>query len=218
MDSSSWDQRYSASDLVWSATPNQWVTEVASDLPAGRVLDLAGGEGRNALWLAEQGWQALVVDFSAVALERAQALAGQRLGPDADQRLATLRADLETFTPVPEAFDLVLVVYLQVPPQTRGPILRAAASAVAPGGRLLVVAHHTKNLTEGVGGPQDRSRLYTEADVTDDIADSGLVIERAETVLREVTTDNGPAHAIDTLVLARNPTDPRTPTTEETQP
>lgn len=219
MDSSSWDARYSAaSDLVWSATPNQWVTQVASDLPAGRVLDLAGGEGRNAVWLAERGWQSLVVDFSAVALERARALALQRLGRDADQRLATLRADLETFTPEPEGFDLVLVVYLQVPPVARGPVLRAAAGAVALGGRLLVVAHHTKNLTQGVGGPQDRSLLYTEADVTDDLAGSGLVIERAETVLREVATDDGPAHAIDALVLAHNPTDPTPPTTEETRP
>ncbi len=80
MDSSMWDERYSGSDLVWSATPNQWVEQVAAERPPGRVLDLAGGEGRNALWLADRGWKATVVDFSHVALDRADNLVAERFG------------------------------------------------------------------------------------------------------------------------------------------
>ena len=71
MDAEQWDQRYDQADLVWSAAPNRWVEEVTGSLSPGRVLDLAAGEGRNALWLAGRGWRATAVDFSRVALDRA---------------------------------------------------------------------------------------------------------------------------------------------------
>ena len=74
MNSASWNERYAANDLVWSLEANRWVVEVASDLEPGRALDLAAGEGRNAIWLVEQGWEAKAVDFSEVAIERAKAL------------------------------------------------------------------------------------------------------------------------------------------------
>ena len=60
MDSSAWDERYSGNDLAWSSTPNQWVGQLAAELPPGCVPGLAGGEGRNALCLADRGWQATV--------------------------------------------------------------------------------------------------------------------------------------------------------------
>lgn len=201
MDSSSWDERYAGSDLVWSATPNQWVEQVAAGLAPGRVLDLAGGEGRNALWLAERGWQATVVDFSQVGLDRARALAVERFGAD-DERLVTVRADLLTYPPEPGSFDLVLVVYLHLVAEARRTVLRMAAAAVAPGGRLLVVAHDPTNLTAGVGGPQDPRVLFTGEDVEADIEGTGLVIERSESVLRTVETENGPREAVDSLLVA----------------
>ena len=71
MDDKNWDERYSGSDLVWSATPNRWVADFAAGLVPGRALDVAGGEGRNSLWLIESGWDATIVDFSEVALDRA---------------------------------------------------------------------------------------------------------------------------------------------------
>jgi SAM-dependent methyltransferase len=215
VNSSTWDQRYAGTDLVWSATPNQWVEEVAAGLAPGRVLDLAGGEGRNSLWLADRGWQATVVDFSRVALDRASSLAAERFGDD-DGRLITVHADLLSYLPEPEAFDLVLVVYLQLVAGERRAVLQRAATAVAPGGLLLVVAHDSTNLTTGVGGPQDASVLYTVADVEADIAGAGLVITRSETVLRTVATENGPRNAVDALLLAARPTSPST-TTMETQ-
>ena len=83
MDASEWDRRYAAADLVWSAGPNAVVAREADDLPPGRALDLASGEGRNAIWLAERGWRVTAVDFSAVATERTRQLAAGRLGADA---------------------------------------------------------------------------------------------------------------------------------------
>jgi SAM-dependent methyltransferase len=205
VDSSTWDERYSGDELVWSSTPNQWVEQVAALLTPGSVLDLAGGEGRNALWLADRGWQATVVDFSQVALDRARDLAAERFG-DQDGRVTTQRADLLTYQPRPGSFDLVLVSYLHLVADARRTVLRMASGAVGPGGLLLVVAHDSTNLARGVGGPQDPAVLYTPQDIEGDIAGCGLQIERSEAVARTVATDQGPRDAVDALLLARKNT------------
>jgi SAM-dependent methyltransferase len=202
MSTEMWDGRYAASDLVWSSTPNTWVEQLASGLRPGRALDLAGGEGRNALWLAERGWDATVVDFSGVALERAQALAAQRLGERVTQ-FHVEQADLLHYSPHLHEYDLVLVVYLQIPAEERWLVLRAAAAALAPGGRLIVVAHDSRNLEHGFGGPQDPSPLYSAQDIVDDLEVTDLVVERADTGTRAVTTDSGPHNALDAIVVVR---------------
>ena len=196
-----WDERYAANDAVWSRTPNVWVEQVTSGLMPGNALDLAAGEGRNGLWLAENGWDATAVDFSQVALDRAATWAAQRLG-DGPGRLITVVADLLEYRPT-STFDLVLVVYLHLPAEQRRQVLRqAAASAVGPGGRLLAVAHDSTNLTDGVGGPQDPGVLYTAQDVADDIAGLGLAPVRLERVRRLVTTPDGAQReAVDALAL-----------------
>jgi SAM-dependent methyltransferase len=199
MDSTQWDARYAQTDLVWSAEPNQWVVQVAQDLPPGTVLDLGAGEARNALWLAEKGWQATAVDFSAVATERARALSDQHLGPNAE-RLTTITADLLTYRP-DTSFDLVLVVYIHLQARYRRLVLGAAASAVAPGGLLLVVGHDRSNLTKGRGGPQDPAVLFTAQDVVEDLSTSGLDRLRAERVTRQV----GDGSAVDALALFHRP-------------
>ena len=122
MDSEAWDRRYADRELVWTSEPNRFLVAEAAALPAGRVLDVACGEGRNAVWLAERGWRVTGVDFSEVGLEKARALAKAR-GVQAEW----VAADLLDYTPEPQAFDLVLVFYLQVPAAERRPIVRAAA-------------------------------------------------------------------------------------------
>ena len=154
MDSTTWDKKYMDSQLLWSADANIWVKDLTQDLPAGTALDIAAGEGRNALWLVQRGWEVTAVDFSVVALQRARALADEHLGRDAD-RLTTLQADVETWVPKARSYDLVLVAYLHLPEQLRRPVMRAAAEAVAPGGTLLVVGHDLENLGSGLGGPQN---------------------------------------------------------------
>jgi len=205
MDSTAWNQRYEGSELVWSAAPNIWVQQLTEDLPVGTVLDIAAGEGRNALWLASRGWKATAADFSTVALQRVRSLAQEQLG-DAAGRVSTLEADVETWVPDARSYDLVLVVYLQIPQPQRSTIMRAAAEAVAPGGTLLVVGHDSANLTSGHGGPQDPAVLYTPQDIAADIEPTHLVIVREETAVRSLTDNEGrPAKALDALVLARRP-------------
>ncbi len=193
-----WDRRYTGSELLWTAQPNRFLVDKSSDLSPGRALDVACGEGRNAVWLAEQGWQVTGVDFSEVALEKASERAELR-----DVKAEWVLADLLDYRPAPRAFELVIVFYLQVPPAERREILRAAADAVAVGGRLLLVAHDSSNLEHGHGGPQNPVVLYTAADVVADLDDTGLEIERAELVGRPVETPDGERTALDALVRAR---------------
>lgn len=202
MDSSAWDERYAATDLVWSATPNVFVEEITGSLPPGRVLDIAAGEGRNALWLAERGWTATAADFSSVAVERAQRLAAERLG-DAAARFTAVVADATMPDGDATQYDLVLVVYLHLPAPQRRLAIRNAAAKVAPGGTLLVVGHHSDNIAHGVGGPQDPAVLFTESDVVADLDGTGLTVARAERVLRTVSPE-GP-QAVDALVVATRP-------------
>ena len=199
MDASSWNERYAAADLVWSLAPNAFVVEELSDLPPGRALDLAAGEGRNALWLAERGFEVEAVEFSPVAIDKARQLASHR-----GLELTLTLADLTDPSPPPLApADLVLLAYLHLPRAAEAEVLRHAAAWVAPGGTLLVVAHARRNLTEGVGGPQDPTLLPTPTEVTEALAGTGLVIDRAEEVTREV--EDQPRPAIDVLVRAHRP-------------
>lgn len=186
MDAAAWDERYAASELVWSREPNQFVAAELADLAPGTAVDLAAGEGRNAIWLAGLGWSATAVDFSQVALDK-----GRRLAGDLD--VTWVCADATTWQP-PTPVDLVVIAYLQVPAEDRRRAVRGAARMLAPGGTLLLVAHDSTNLAEGTGGPQDPAVLMTAADVLDDLDGlEGLDLEvvRAERVAREVTAADG---------------------------
>ncbi|WP_030234685.1 class I SAM-dependent methyltransferase [Streptomyces sp. NRRL S-350] len=185
MDSQDWDDRYAASELVWGTAPNRWVVRELTGHAPGHALDLAAGEGRNAIWLAAQGWEVTGLDFSAVALERAERLAADLPAELAD-RLTWRHGDARTFEAPAAGYDLVLVAYLQLPAADRRTALRRAAEALAPGGTLLVVGHDLSNLTEGIGGPQDPAVLFTPEEVLADLADLGLRTVRAERVLRPV--------------------------------
>jgi SAM-dependent methyltransferase len=193
-----WNCRYQGDDLLWTERPNRFLVAEAEELTPGRALDLACGEGRNAVWLAEEGWQVTGVDFSQVALDKAHRLAEQR-GVEIDW----VCADLLEYTPAPGAFELVILFYLQLAETDRHEIFSRAASAVAPGGTLLLVAHSPDNLTHGYGGPRDSAVLYSAEDVLPTLA--GLEIERAEPVIRKVETGEGVREAIDALVRARRP-------------
>ena len=179
MDAQAWDQRYAASDLVWSREPNQFVAAEVADLAPGTAVDLAAGEGRNAIWLASRGWTAYAVDFSQVALDK-----GARLAGELD--VTWVCADATTWSP-PEPVDLGVMAYFQVPADDRRRAVRGAHAMLRPGGTLLLVAHDSTNLTEGTGGPQDPAVLMTAEDVLADLDGLEVEVVRAERVAREVS-------------------------------
>ncbi len=193
MDARAWDERYAASDLVWSSTPNQFVAaELESVLP-GRALDLATGEGRNALWLADRGWQVTAVDFSQAGLDK-----GRELQTRFEKVLHVdwVQADvlaLDEDDIGAEPYDLALLAYLQLREDERRTAVRRAFASLRVGGRLLLVAHDSTNLTEGTGGPRDPSVLFTAEEVLGDLDGERFEVLRAERVPRVVATAE-PSH------------------------
>ena len=198
MDQTAWDERYAGPELVWGSGPNCFVAEELAALPPGRAIDLGTGEGRNAIWLAERGLTVTAVDFSRVGLARAAGLAAGR-GVSVDW----VHADLLDYQPTPGGYDLVLIAYIQLPPDRLTALARTAATALAPGGTLLAVGHDRDNLTRGHAGPKDLSVLWTPQVVTAGL--TGLTVQQAEQVNRTVTTPDGERTAIDTLVRAVRP-------------
>jgi len=116
VDAEAWDERYRAADRLWSATPNIFVANRLADVEPGVGLDLASGEGRNAVWLAERGWDMTAVDFSSVALDRGRALS---------DKVRFIEADVFSWEPE-GSFDLVLIAYLQVEAEPLSDLVRRA--------------------------------------------------------------------------------------------
>jgi ubiquinone/menaquinone biosynthesis C-methylase UbiE len=178
--------------------PSRFLVSAVEGSEPGRALDLACGAGRHAVWLAERGWQVTAVDFSETALAEARRLAAAR-----NVAVEWIAADVLAWEPPAHAFELVLLLYLQVPGHELRAALRRAARALAPGGRLVVVGHHSDNLEHGHGGPSSAAVLYTEADIEARL--EGLEIERAERVRRPVESADAERHAIDAVVVAAAP-------------
>lgn len=193
-----WNRRYAEGERPRTDAPDPVLIAEATALAPGRALDLACGAGRNAVWLARQGWRVTAVDFSDVALSLAR-----RCAEEAKIEVEWIEADVAGWTPASRAFDLVCVLYLQVPAADRRVVLTRAADAVAPGGTLLVLGHDLVNLTEGWGGPTQADVLFTPDDVVHEIA--GLAVEKAERVRRQAHDADGAHVAIDALVRARRP-------------
>jgi SAM-dependent methyltransferase len=191
-----WDRRYAEVENLWAVKPNRFLVAETEALEPGRALDLACGEGQNAIWLASLGWTVTGVDFSEVAIAKARARA-ERDGVDVE----FISADLRTYEPARGAFDLVLVLYLHVQPDERRAVLDRAAAALTSGGTFVLVGHDLTNVTQGVGGPSDPDIHVTPDEVASELP--GLEIEKAVRVLRDVEGEE--RDAIDALVRARKP-------------
>ncbi len=198
-----WNARYAAHDRVWSGEPHRAIAEHLSPLTPGRALDVACGEGRHAIWLAQQGWQVDAFDFSSVGVVRARDIAGSA-GADIN-----LWVGDATRLPVLAPYDLVLVAYLHTDPAERAQWLPGAVDLVAPGGCFFYVGHDPSNIDKGVGGPQDPSLLIDAASMQRDYLQNFDIIE-AGVLERDSAHESGhaavhdqSARAIDTVVFAR---------------
>ena len=204
MDADDWNDRYSGDDLVWGVRANQFLVEHATPLDPGVAIDVACGEGRNAVWLAQQGWRVFGFDFASKAIDVARRLAEHHSVTDTTE--FTVGDALTWHGPIDA--DLVAVIYLQLPVAERTIAMERHVGALAPGGRFLFVGHDASNIEHGYGGPQSPDVLASPdeyaAQLTTAAARVGVTIdvERAEVVPRTVDTDDGPRTALDTLVRA----------------
>jgi SAM-dependent methyltransferase len=143
-----WDDRYRSADRLWSGQPNPQLVAQTAGLTPGDALDVGCGEGADAIWLASQGWTVSAVDISAVALDRAAAHAADR-GEEVARRIGWRQADLFSWDPGPQQFDLVSAQFMYLPETELKSLHRRLAAAVRPGGTLLIVLHHPDSLHAG---------------------------------------------------------------------
>lgn len=207
-DEAYWDDRYSAG-RQWSGNPNATLVSVVEALTPGTALDVGAGEGGDAIWLARRGWSVTALDISRNALRLAAAhaeeVAPEEVAPEAVARISWVHRDLSVAGPALGSFDLVTAHYIHLPPMQREVFLRAMAAAVAPGGTLLVVAHHPSDV-ETVPRPPTPELFYLGSDVLADIG-AGWEIVRNEARPRTVThPEHGHEVTIhDMIVVARRP-------------
>jgi len=198
MDAEAWDERYRIADRLWSSTPNIFVADRLADHEPGVGLDLASGEGRNAIWLAERGWDMTAVDFSSVALDRGRAISDRVHFVEAD--VLSWQPD-RTSTARTRAFDLVLIAYLQIEAEPLSELVGRAIGWLDEGGELFMVGHDISNLDEGVGGPQVAELLWDFDLMLEWLGDLRLI--EGGVFPRPVEVDGDVRHALDTLVRAR---------------
>ena len=198
-----WNERYATRGMVWGTDPNRFLAECATGLTPRRILDLGCGQGRNAVWLATQGHRVTGIDLSPVAIDQSRRLATDR-SAEVDFKVANV---VEDWTPPADAFDLVVLSYLQLPPHDRRVAHAKATEAVAPGGTVWLIAHHSDNITDGVGGPAYPEVLFDERALAADFG--GLEILRNEKVYRDVEGEDGVVRvAHDVLLVATKPSEP----------
>ncbi|ROR73714.1 class I SAM-dependent methyltransferase [Bogoriella caseilytica] len=191
-----WESRYSNAPRVWSGRVNQVLADVAAPLPPGRALDLGCGEGADAIWLAQQGWNATGMDISATAIARARAAAAHAAAGGAHYLVSDL-------SQLPSGvYDLVSASYFHSPVElARVEILRRASALVAPGGHLLVTSH--ADFPPWAEKPHHDHHFLNPQEEIDqlELEPGQWEIELAETRPRQATGPQGERATLDDVVV-----------------
>lgn len=143
-----WDERYSQSDYVYGKEPNDFLVAVSHQIPQGQVLCLAEGEGRNGVYLAQQGYQVTGVDASSIGLEKARKLSLER-----GVEIETVVADLSNYTIPANCWDGIISIFCHLPPPVRASIHRQVVSGLRSGGVFVLEAYAPPQLELKTGGP-----------------------------------------------------------------
>lgn len=195
-----WDERYSGKDYAYGTAPNDFLREMVSALPSGRVLCLADGEGRNGVFLAEQGFAVTSVDQSASGMRKARELAASR-----GVAIETVVADLSEWEMGEGRWDAIVSIFAHMPPAVRGPLHRRVVRALRPGGVFLLEAYTPDQLnTTGTGGPAQAAMMMTLPGLKSEL--EGLDVLTGVELRRSV--DEGKFHSGEGAVvrfLARKP-------------
>jgi SAM-dependent methyltransferase len=204
MDSSTWDEKYSTEEFIYTKVENRFVVEFCKDLDGTnkKAIDLAGGEGRNSVWLAKRGWQVENIDFSQVALDKYLQFAKEE--GIADNCLATC-SDGQNFVPKLSPVELAVIAYLQIPEADLAESIQRLSGHVAPGGTLVGVWHSRDNLEGGFGGPRNPEVLPNVETIKAAMADTGLQIEVLENRDGQIQTKEGLKPSVTIVLLAHRP-------------
>jgi len=174
-----WDERYSSEEYIYGKDPNEFLANAADKIPKGRVLCVAEGEGRNAVFLAEQGYDVIAVDASSVGLEKARKLATER-----GVSIETIVSDLGQYDIEPESLEGVVSIFAHVPPPVRKELHKKIVNGLRPGGVLILEAYRPDQLKYKTGGPPTAEFMMTLESLEQEL--KGLSFEYAMELDRDV--------------------------------
>jgi SAM-dependent methyltransferase len=174
-----WDQRYSETDYAYGKQPNDFLVQMADRIPRGRVLCLAEGEGRNAVWLARQGYDVTAVDASAVGLEKARVLAAEHA-----VEIHTVHADLADYDISLASWHGIVSIFCHLPASLRRRLHQQVVAGLEPGGVFLLEAYTPRQLEFATGGPPTTELMMELSVLRDELA--GLELVHARELQREV--------------------------------
>jgi cyclopropane fatty-acyl-phospholipid synthase-like methyltransferase len=193
-----WETRFGAPGYAFGKEPNAFL-KAQAPLLRGRktALTVADGEGRNGVWLAEQGLDVLAIDFSPAGLAKSRALAAERG--------VTLRhevADVTTWRWPRAAFDVVVAIFIFVEPHERPAFFVNLKTALTPGGILLIQGYRPKQIEYRTGGPSDPARMYTRAIFETGFGDMAkLDIHEHDSAITEGQSHAGMSALIDLIAI-----------------
>lgn len=195
--SSMWDERYAGKDFFYGREPNDFLRDHAAQLPKGRVLCLAEGEGRNAAFLAQQGFQVTAVDQSAVGLAKARALSSER-----NVSIQTVQTDLGTFEPAAGYWQGIVSIWAHMPAPARASLHQRCVAGLASGGVFLLEAYTPRQIEKRTGGPADPFLLMNVEDLRRELTGLHFLLAREiERDVREGAGHNGISAVVQILAI-----------------
>jgi len=187
-----WNEKFATIDYAYGTEPNDFLVSAVTHLKRGETLSLAEGEGRNAVWLAQQGFTVSAIEQSEKGVAKTLRLALQR-----GVIVMAERGELETFHIQPNSWDLVVSIYAHTPQELRRKLHRQVVAGLKPGGVFVLEAYTPAQIANNTGGPKDASLMPTAELLRSELA--GLVFDRIEEVERDVVEGSlhtGTAHVV----------------------
>ena len=187
-----WNEKFANTEYAYGTEPNDFLVSAVTKLKRGATLSLAEGEGRNAVWLAQQGFTVSAIEQSQKGVAKTLRLALQR-----GVIVMAERGELETFHIQPNSWDLVVSIFAHTPQELRRKLHRQVVAGLKPGGVFVLEAYTPAQIAKNTGGPKDASLMPTAELLRSELA--GLVFDRIEEVEREVVEGSlhtGTAHVV----------------------
>jgi hypothetical protein len=194
-----WDERYAGNEYAYGTEPNSFLVERALKEPRGRVLSIAEGEGRNAVWLASQGFDVTSFDQSTIGVTKTLKLALHR-----SVVVHAFKDDMTTFEIEPNSYDMIVSIFAHTTSDIRRGLHQRVTNGLCRGGVVVLEAYTPNQIPFGTGGPKDPDLMPTTDELRTEFP--GLVFEHLEEVEREVvegTLHTG--HAAVVQMVARKP-------------